>query len=104
MYVCVWLCPVCCFVCGVSVRVCLCLVCVLCLFCLFVCICVGVWLATSAWLGSTIIFATKVYEDRDPVQREAEGQRFSMDYSEVPLVDFLSTKKARTRGRPYACV
>ena len=57
--------------------------------------------------GSTIIFATKVYEDRDPVQREAEGPRSSMDYSEVPLVDFLSTKKARTRAvreRPYACV
>ena len=44
------------------------------------------------------------YKDRDPVQREAEGQRSSMDYSEVPLVDFLSTKKARTRARPYACV
>ena len=29
-----------------------------------------------------------------------------MDYSEVPLVDFLSTKKARTRAVrecPYAC-
>ena len=36
--------------------------------------------------GSTIIFATIVPEDRDPAQREAEGPRASMDYSEFTLL------------------
>ena len=47
----------------------------------------------------------EVPEDRDPAQREAEGPRASMDYSEFPLLDFLSTKKkteTRAIGRLYA--
>ena len=43
--------------------------------------------------GSTIVDGPEVYEDRDPAQREAEGPRASMDYSEFTLLDFLSTKK-----------
>ena len=46
--------------------------------------------------GSTIVDGPEVYEDRDPAQREAEGPRASMDYSEFTL---LSTKKYQTRIR-----
>ena len=37
----------------------------------------------------TIVDEPEVYEDRDPAQREAEGPKSSMDYSEF----FISTKK-----------
>ena len=40
--------------------------------------------------GSTIVDGPEVYEDRDSAQREAEGPRASMDYSEFTLLD-LST-------------
>ena len=43
-------------------------------------------------VGSTVIYGPEVYEDRDPVQREAEGPRASMDYSEFPLLDFSPPK------------
>ena len=36
----------------------------------------------TALNGSTIVDGPEVYEDRDPAQREAEGPRASMDYSE----------------------
>ena len=43
--------------------------------------------------GSTIVDGPEVPEDRDPAQREAEGPRSSMDYSEFPLLDFSHQKK-----------
>ena len=36
------------------------------------------------------------------MQREAEGPRASMDYSEFPLLDFLSTKKKPETRREFA--
>ena len=47
-------------------------------------------------LGSTIVDGPEVPEDRDPAQREAEGPRSSMDYSEFPLLDFFHQKKKRS--------
>ena len=44
-------------------------------------------------LGSTIVDGPEVPEDRDPAQREAEGPRSSMDYSEFPMLDFSHQKK-----------
>ena len=43
--------------------------------------------------GSPIVDGPEVPEDRDPAQREAEGPRSSMDYSEIPLLDFSPPKK-----------
>ena len=43
--------------------------------------------------GSPIVDGPEVPEDRDPAQREAEGPRSSMDYSEFPLLDFSPPKK-----------
>ena len=40
----------------------------------------------------TIVDEPEVYEDRDPAQREAEGPKSSMDYSEF----FISAKKNRS--------
>ena len=42
-------------------------------------------------MGSTIVDGPEVPKDRDPAQREAEGPRSSMDFSE-----FLSPKKTRS--------
>ena len=36
---------------------------------------------------STIVDGPEVYEDRDPAQREVEGPRASMDYSEFTLLE-----------------
>ena len=47
-------------------------------------------------LHRKIIYGPEVYEDRDPAQREAEGPRASMDYSEFPLLDFSPHKKNRS--------
>ena len=44
----------------------------------------------SSATGSTIVDGPEVYEDPDSAQREAEGPRASMDYSEFTLLD-LST-------------
>ena len=44
-------------------------------------------------IGSPIVDGPEVPEDRDPAQREAEGTRSSMDYSEFPLLDFSPPKK-----------
>ena len=44
-------------------------------------------------MGSPIVDGPEVPEDRDPAQREAEGPRSSMDYSEFPLLDFSPPKK-----------
>ena len=49
--------------------------------------------AKTKSLGSTIVDGPEVPEDRDPAQREAEGPRSSMDYSEFPLLDFSHQKK-----------
>ena len=47
----------------------------------------------------TIVDEPEVYEDRDPAQREAEGTKSSMDYSEF----FISTKKNQIdRARTWA--
>ena len=53
-------------------------------------------------MGSPIVDGPEVYEDRDSAQREAEGPRASMDYSEFTLLD---TKKHRSNVpefEPYA--
>ena len=47
-------------------------------------------------LGSTIVDGPEVPEDRDPAQREAEGPRSSMDYSEFPLLHFSHPKNRRS--------
>ena len=44
----------------------------------------------SSATGSTIVDGPEIYEDPDSAQREAEGPRASMDYSEFTLLD-LST-------------
>ena len=46
----------------------------------------------------TIADEPEVYEDWDPAQREAEGPKSSMDYSEF----FISTKKKTDRPCPYS--
>ena len=60
--------------------------------------CCVILLYTRVVLGQTlclgeqwcaIVDEPEVYEDRDPAQREAEGPKSSMDYSEF----FISTKK-----------
>ena len=43
--------------------------------------------------GSTIVDGPEVPEDRDPAQREAEGPRSFMDYSEF---DFSPPKQNRS--------
>ena len=59
--------------------------------------------------GSTIVDGPEVYEDRDSAQREAEGPRASMDYSEfrsnVPEFEPYASRiarrsHARVRERP----
>ena len=49
--------------------------------------------------GSTIVDGPEVYEDRDPAQREAEGPKASMDYSEFKLLDTKKTQIERARIR-----
>ena len=44
-------------------------------------------------MGSTIVDGPEVYEDRDPAQREAEGPKASMDYSEFKLLDTKKTDR-----------
>ena len=51
--------------------------------------------------GSTIVDGPEVPEDRDPEQREAEGPRSSMDYSEFPLLDFSHQKKTGAPASPH---
>ena len=51
--------------------------------------------------GSTIVDGPEVPEDRDPAQREAEGPRSSMDYSEFPLLDFSHQKKNGAPASPH---
>ena len=51
--------------------------------------------------GSTIVDRPEVPEDRDPAQREAEGPRSSMDYSEFPLLDFSHQKKNGAPASPH---
>ena len=53
--------------------------------------------------GSTIslVDGPEVPEDRDPAQREAEGPRSSMDYSEFPLLDFSHQKKTGAPASPH---
>ena len=53
--------------------------------------------AGKAHRGSCKVDGPRVHEDRDPAQREAEGPRSSMDYSEFPLLDFKNDR-ARTRA------
>ena len=81
-------------------------------FCCVILLYTRVVLGQTLCLGEqwcTIVDEPEVYEDRDPAQREAEGPKSSMDYSEF----FISTKKkqidrARTRAvrgvkqRPYS--
>ena len=50
---------------------------------------------------STIVDGPEVPEDRDPAQREAEGPRSSMDYSEFPLLDFSHQKKNGAPASPH---
>ena len=52
--------------------------------------------------GSTIVDGPEVPEDRDPAQREAEGPRSSMDYSEFPLLDFSHQKKPEAPASPHS--
>ena len=52
-------------------------------------------------IGSTIVDGPEVPEDRDPAQREAEGPRSSMDYSEFPLLDFSHQKKTGAPASPH---
>ena len=49
--------------------------------------------------GSPIVDGPEVYEDRDSAQREAEGPRASMDYSEFTLLDTKKTQIERARIR-----
>ena len=49
--------------------------------------------------GSPIVDVPEVYEDRDSAQREAEGPRASMDYSEFKLLDTKKTQIERARIR-----
>ena len=62
-------------------------------FCCVILLYTRVVLGPTLCLGEqqwcTIVDETEVYEDRDPAQREAEGPKSSMDYSEF----FISTKK-----------
>ena len=53
------------------------------------------------FFGSTIVDGPEVPEDRDPAQREAEGPRSSMDYSEFPLLDFSHQKNPGAPASPY---
>ena len=55
----------------------------------------------AAKKGSTIVDGPEVPEDRDPAQREAEGPRSSMDYSEFPLLDFSHKKKPEAPASPH---
>ena len=52
-------------------------------------------------LGSTIVDGPEVPEDRDPAQREVEGPRSPMDYSEFPLLDFSHQKKPGAPASPH---
>ena len=51
-------------------------------------------------MGSTIVDGPEVPEDWDPAQREAEGPRSSMDYSEFPLLDFSHQKNPGAPAPP----
>ena len=67
-------------------------------FCCVILLYTRVVLGKTLCLGEqwcTIVNEPEVYEDRDPAQREAEGPKSSMDYSEF----FISTKKNRARTR-----
>ena len=57
-----------------------------------------------AQLGSTIVDGPEVYEDRDPAQREAEGPKASMDYSEFKLLDTKKHISNVPEFEPYARV
>ena len=52
--------------------------------------------------GSPYVDGPKVYEDRDPVQREAEGPRASIDYSEFKLLDTKKNRSIVPEFEPYA--
>ena len=51
------------------------------------------------YIASPIVDGPEVYEDRDSAQREAEGPRASMDYSEFKLLDTKKTQIERARIR-----
>ena len=70
-------------------------------FCCVILLYTRVVLGQTLCLGEqwcTIVDEPEVYEDRDPAQREAEGPKSSMDYSEF----FISTKKKNRRARTRA--
>ena len=71
-------------------------------FCCVILLYTRVVLGQTLCLGEqqwcTIVDEPEVYEDRDPAQREAEGPKSSMDYSEF----FISTKKNPDRPCPYS--
>ena len=71
-------------------------------FCCVILLYTRVVLGQTLCLGEqqwcTIVDEPEVYDDRDPAQREAEGPKSSMDYSEF----FISTKKNPDRPCPYS--
>ena len=51
--------------------------------------------------GSPILDGPEVYEERDSAQREAEGPRASMDYSEFTLLDTKKNRSNVPEFEPY---
>ena len=69
-----------------------------CVILLYTRVVLGQTLCSGEQQWCTIVDGPEVYEDRDPAQREAEGPKSSMDYSEF----FISTKKNPDRPCPYS--